>query len=271
MQTLSDIRMLLEQRGLAPRKRLGQNFLLDHNLIRRLVDAAGVGEGDAVLEVGPGTGALTEELLDRGCRVVACELDAGLAGLLRDRLVPRGLLLIEGDCLAGKRSLHPALADALDGGPFTLVANLPYGAATPLMLALLTRPACRGQFVTIQKEVADRLAASPGTKAYGAISVAAQLLGSVERLATLPPACFWPRPEVTSAMVALRPGPVPMGVDSDRLVRFCQSLFAGRRKQLGSVLGDGLWPEGVNRQQRAESLTPPQVLELFTLRADAVG
>src|SRR6186713_2406397 len=113
MQTLAQIRELLESRGLAPRKSLGQNFLIDHNLIRKLVDASGAAAGDLVLEVGPGTGALTEELLDRGCRVIACELDRGLAELLRERFAATAgsgrFTLIEGDCLASKR----ALADEL--------------------------------------------------------------------------------------------------------------------------------------------------------------
>src|SRR4051812_5019410 len=108
MQTLIQIRALLEERGLAPRKSLGQNFLIDQNLIRKLVDASGVGAGDLVLEVGPGTGTLTEELLERGCEVVACELDRGLAELLRERLGanPR-FTLVEGDCLASKREIAP--------------------------------------------------------------------------------------------------------------------------------------------------------------------
>lgn len=279
MQTLAEIKSLLAQRGLAPRKRLGQNFLTDHNLIRRLVDTAGVGEGNTVLEVGPGTGTMTEELLDRGCRVVACELDAGFASMLRERFGGQRFLLVEGDCLAGKRSVNPALFDAIGEEPFTLVANLPYGAATPLMLGLLAEPRCGGQFVTIQKEVADRLVAAPGSKVYGAISVASQVLGRVERIATLPRECFWPRPEVTSAMVSIVPhragaggvSGLPSGLDPRAFAEFCVEVFAGRRKQLGSVLGDGAWPDGVARTDRAESLTPEQILALFTCRRGAVG
>src|SRR5690606_14845366 len=109
------------------------------NLVVKLVDEARVGPGELVLEVGPGTGTLTEELLARGCEVVACELDRGLAALLRDRLGANDrFTLVEGDCLGGKRHVSPAVVEALGGRPFVLVANLPYGAATPLMLALLT-------------------------------------------------------------------------------------------------------------------------------------
>lgn len=262
---------MLDERGLAPRKKLGQNFLTDHNLIGKLVAASGVGPGDTVLEIGPGTGTLTEALLEAGCRVVAGELDAGLAGLLRER--HRGVdrfTLVEGDCLAGKRGLAPSLTAAVGPGPFRLVANLPYGAATPVMLALLAEPDCEGQFVTIQKEVADRLLAKPGTKAYGAISVAAQVLAGVERIAVLPPECFWPRPEVTSAMVSVVPR-AGVGLDAAAFAGFCQRAFAGRRKQLGSVLGDGPWPEGVGRADRAEALAPDRFVGLFRLRGGGVG
>ena len=207
MQSLTHIRALLESRGLSPKKSLGQNFLIDHNLIRRLVDESGVGAGDVVLEVGPGTGALTTELLERGCIVIACELDTALAALLRETLgdeCPDRFTLVEGDCLASKRQLSPDVVGALAGRAFTLVANLPYHAATPLMLALLTRhPECAGQFVTIQKEVGERLEARPGSKAYGSISVVAQSAADVSRVATLPRECFWPRPEVTSVMTWL--------------------------------------------------------------------
>lgn len=267
MQTLAEIRELLDARGMAPRKKLGQNFLLDHNLIRKLVDAAGVGENDLVLEVGPGTGALTDELLARGCEVVACELDVGLAALQRERqasAIEQGRFsMIEGDCLAGKRGLNPAIIDALGGRPFSLVANLPYGAATPLMLALLCNAGCRGQFVTIQREVAQRMLAGPGSKAYGSISVVAQTLAAVERVAVLPPECFWPRPEVTSAMVALRPIEGHGIADRAAFTAFCQRVFANRRKQLGKVLPGVALPEGVPPTERAERLDVATIAGLY--------
>lgn len=285
MQTLAQIRQLLESRSLAPRKALGQNFLIDHNLIRKLVDAANVHPGDLVLEVGPGTGTLTEELLTRGCRVVACELDHGLAALLRERLAdPQSSLgapaqarftLIEGDALAHKRALNPDILHALAAHatppapsgtlpPFKLIANLPYGAATPIMLALLTlHPQCRGMFVTIQREVADRLLAQPGTADYGPLAVVTQAVADITRLATLPPECFWPRPDVTSAMVAITPKTYPLTNDPARLADAAQHLFTRRRKQLGAILGRNFeFPEGIDPQLRAEALSIPQILAL---------
>jgi len=270
-QSLSEIRVLLASHGLAPRHALGQNFLIDHNLLRRLVDESGVGAGDLVLEVGPGTGTLTEELLARGCEVVACELDRGLADLLRERLgdEPR-FTLVEGDCLEGKRTLAPRIVGALADRPFTLVANLPYGAATPLILTLLVdHPGCRAVYATIQREVAERLGASPATKAYGPLSVVVALLARVRTIATLAPECFWPRPEVTSAMVAVQRRPDAPPLDARSFADFCQRLYGQRRKQIGSVLGrDFPWPEGVRPTDRAESLPPEAVLSVF--RAEVV-
>jgi 16S rRNA (adenine1518-N6/adenine1519-N6)-dimethyltransferase len=265
VQTLSHIKELLAARGLSPRKSLGQNFLIDQNLIRKLVDAAAVGPGDLVLEIGPGTGALTDELLERGCTVIACELDPGLAALLRERCGanPR-FTLIEDDCLESKRALASGVLRSLDGRPFTLVANLPYNAASPLMLALLIdHPECGAMFVTVQKEVADRLAASPGTGEYGTLGIVAGAMAEVRRIAVLPPECFWPRPDVTSAMVAVTRRPAPLTDDPRRLVEFCTWVFSKRRKQLGSVLGRATpWPEGIDPSARAEDLTIRQLIAL---------
>lgn len=284
MQPLSEIKTLLRESGLAPRKSLGQNFLIDHNLIARLLDAAEVGAAEGpsprppdpspprrvplVLEVGPGTGAMTEELLSRGCEVVAAELDHGLCDLLRSRLGsnPR-FTLIEGDCLASKSCLSDALVGALDRRPFRLVSNLPYGAGTGVLLALLTRhPECDRMGVTIQREVAQRLAAAPGTPEYGSISVVAQCVATLRHLATLPPECFWPRPDVTSAMVVLDRREHPLTADAAGLADFCKRAFAGRRKQLRGLLRSmgvsAELPEGIAPDARIEDLAPPQIAEL---------
>lgn len=273
MQTLTQIRALLERAGHAPKKSLGQNFLTDHNLIRKLLDAADLQPGETVLEIGPGTGTLTEGLLERGVQVIACELDTGLAQVLRETLGaehPDRFTLIEGDCLANKRTMNTEVTALLGDQQFKLVANLPYHAATPLMMTLMTKhPDCSGMFVTIQSEVVDRLAGAPGTKAFGSISVVAQHLGQVERIARLPPECFWPRPEVTSAMMAWRRDP---SVPADpawwvRLADITQTLFQSRRKQLSKptkqIAGTDIdWPEGINPTDRIEDLSVPHMVAL---------
>ncbi len=272
VQTLAEIRATLDAHGLRPNKALGQNFLIDQNLVRKLVASAEVGSGDIVLEVGPGTGVLTDALVESGARVVACELDRGLAGVLRERFAER-ITLIEGDCLASKREVAPQVISAIGGGEFKLVANLPYGCATPLMMTLLVaHRACLSMHVTIQREVGDRLAAGEGSKAYGALSVVAQTLAEVRWIATLPPSCFWPRPAVTSAMVSVvRRHPAP-AVEAEGFAAFCARLFEARRKQLGATLGrDGAWPDGVEPTDRAEGLSPEKIVALWALRGRGAG
>lgn len=273
MQTLTEIKELLERAGHGPKKALGQNFLIDRNLVAKLIDTSGVGEGDLVLEVGPGTGTLTQGMLERGCRVIACELDTALSVVLRETLgvrFPDTFTLIEGDCLDGKHAMNRDVTELLGDRPFRLVANLPYHAATPLMMTLMTKhPGCVGMFITIQTEVVDRFAASPGSKAFGAISVIAQSLGRVERIAKLPPECFWPRPDVTSAMMGwVRDGAV--AVDPAgwvKLGEIVQTLFQTRRKQLGKPVrqlagGEIEWPGGVGASDRVESLGVGSIMDL---------
>jgi 16S rRNA (adenine1518-N6/adenine1519-N6)-dimethyltransferase len=275
MQKLTEIRALLDARGLSPRKQFGQNFLLDHNLIRKLVDAARVGEGDVVLEVGPGTGTLTEELLARGATVLAAEVDRGLCELLRERLASWGdrFTLVEGDALNGKRAMSEAIRTAIDarrgGREFKLVSNLPYAAGTPIISILLAdHPECVGQYVTIQREVGDRLRAGPGSKDYGPLAVLAQAVARVEVVANLPPECFWPRPEVHSAMVAIERRADPISGEPRRLFDFAQRLFEKRRKQLGAIIGrERAWPTGVGPEMRAEQLSPIQFVDLMATGA----
>ncbi len=262
MQTLGDIKRLLAEHGLSPRRRFGQNFLHDQNLLRRLVDASGVREGDLVLEVGPGTGTLTEALVDRGAEVLAVEIDRDLAALVASRLGDR-MVLIQGDCLGSKRRLAEEVRSALGGRPFKLVANLPYEIASPLMAELmLGHPECLGQWVTVQREVADRLTADPGTRAWGPLGVIIRSGADVSRVATLPPTCFWPAPKVTSAMVAIerRPG---VSVDRD-YAAFITRLFASRRKQLGGVLGKQIVARaGIEPTLRCERLDVAAFERLF--------
>ncbi len=266
---------MLDLRGIHPRHRFGQNFLHDHNQIRKLIGRSGIKSGDCVLEVGPGTGALTEALVEAGAQIIACEIDRDMAAIVTDRVisrVPDQVSLVTTDCLDGKHKLSQELMAEVDrrfaGRPFRLVANLPYQAATPLMILLMTtRPDCIGQFVTIQREVADRLVARPGTGEYGPLSIYCALLTRTEIFAELSASCFWPAPEVTSAMIAIERIDQPVAFDVLALGLFMQTLFNKRRKQIGSILGrDGEWPTGVTPTMRPEELTPQQVVELMRLR-----
>lgn len=259
MQNAATIRSLLESHGLRPNKALGQNFLIEPAHVRKLVEASDAQAGDLVVEIGPGTGVLTDHLVDRECHVIACELDAGMAGILRERFASEigagRLTLIEGDCLASKHDLHAGLLDAIAGRSFRLVANLPYGAASPLMIMLATRhhpafratgaPACLGQYVTIQRDVAQRLRAPVGTKDYSEMSVLVQATCRVKRIALLPPGCFWPAPKIDSEMVSIVPIEPPLADDIEPLAALCRELFTHRRKQIGSILG----------RERMEALT----------------
>jgi 16S rRNA (adenine1518-N6/adenine1519-N6)-dimethyltransferase len=253
---------LLASRGLRPKHRFGQNFLHDPVAMRAILQAAAITPGETILEVGPGTGTLTECLLDAGARVVACELDRDMAAIVRERLGDR-ITLVEGDCLLDKHTVHPAVLTALGPGPFRLVANLPYAAATPLIATLLeSHPTCGGMVVTIQREVADRLTARPDTSDIGPLTITAQLLAAVDRVATLKPGAFWPAPEVNSAVVRLVPR-TPRPALPPNLREIVDRAFQQRRKQLRNSLGaDFPFPPGFEPMRRPETLAPQEWITL---------
>ncbi|MBC8522555.1 ribosomal RNA small subunit methyltransferase A [PVC group bacterium] len=256
---------MLEERGLSPRHRFGQNFLHDHNVLNKLIDAAELSEGDLVLEVGPGTGALTEELLEKGCRVVACELDRGLSDLIEDRLGD-SIKLIRGDCLS-KRHLNEEVVSAMGDEPWKLVSNLPYQIASPLIVDLLVNhPNCVGEFVTIQFEVAQRLMAKVNSSAWGVLSILTQRLAVVSLIAKVPPTCFWPPPKITSACVSIVRRETLPKEECESFAKFVTRLFSARRKQLGSIFGrDSQLPEGISSSARPGTLTIEQLELLWRL------
>src|SRR5688500_8352772 len=232
-QSKHEIQALLADAGTGPRHRFGQNFMIDQNLVRLVAEAGRIAAGDVVVEVGPGTGTLTEELLSRGADVVAVEIDRDLAKLLRERFEnePR-FKLIEGDALSSKHALNEELVQviaAARGRPIKLVANLPYNIASPLIIELLILGIDQLVF-TVQKEVADRLRAAAGSDAYGPLSVMAQLLARVELLRTLPPQAFWPPPKIDSALVRMTRIDDGKTEDAAAFGRFVQKLFSFRRK-----------------------------------------
>lgn len=254
----ADVRRLLDEHGLAPSRARGQNFVVDPNTVRRVARLAGVGPGDRVVEIGAGLGSLTLALVETGAEVTAVEVDPGLVGVLRETVAPRGVAVVEADALALD---WPAL---LGGGPWALVANLPYNVATPLVADLLDGvPAISRMLVMVQREVGDRLAAGPGSDAYGAVSVKVAYWAEARVVGRVPPTVFLPVPKVESALVRIdrRPQPaVGPAVDRDWMFRLVAAGFGQRRKMLRRSLAGLVAPEAyaaaaVRPEARAEELS----------------
>jgi len=256
--TATQVRELLARYELRPSKARGQNFLADPNTARRIVRLAEVGVGDRVVEVGPGIGSLTVALCEAGARVRAIELDQRLVPALRE--------------VVGERDVEIVVADAvaLDWGAvlrgaesWSMVANLPYNVATPLVMqALETAPMIDRFLVMVQREVGERLAAHVGDDAYGAVSVKVAYYAQAKVVGTVSPNVFVPKPKVESALVRLvrRPEPPVAVRDADRLFALIRAGFATRRKTLrntlvGLVDADGFARAGVDPSARAETLT----------------
>lgn len=296
MQKLTEIRRMLEAAGLRPRKAFGQCFLIDHNMLGKLIELAELPAGQRVLEVGPGTGTLTEELLAGGASVVAAEIDHGLCRLLRERLGDsEGFTLIEGDVLAGKHRLSPAVLEALPERT-QLVSNLPYNIATPLLAECLAEswrhlkhPAgARRRFermtFTVQREVAERLGSPCGSGAYGPVSVMTAVMGTVRQGAVVSPGAFWPRPNVESRMCRIDFDAARAGQLEDVAVlqQLLQHAFGQRRKQMRSICrrkGMAFSPEaveasmasaGIDPSRRPERVDPAEFLAFANALAHAV-
>lgn len=278
-QTKQEIQSLLSQAQTEPRKQFGQNFMIDQNLVRLVAEAGLVGPTDLVVEVGPGTGTLTEELLSRAGKVIAVEIDRDLAAMLREKFAANEKFeLLEGDALEGKHSLNPALLEKIhsfrtsqvsgdEGGAIKLVANLPYNIASPLAIELLIAGVDLLAF-TVQKEVADRLRATEKDDSYGPLSVMAQMLSRVQLLRTLPPQAFWPAPKIDSALVRMTREDRLGGIAAE-FSRFVQKVFSFRRKTLRKALNEAdldpvaLTQLGIDPQLRPENLSPVQFRQIF--------
>jgi len=276
VQTKTEIEHTLAAAGRRPQKRFGQHFLIDGNLMRRLVECAELSPDDTVLEVGPGTGGLTDLLVPRVRRVVAVEIDRSMHAILSDRFREASrFTLVLGDVLEGKHRVASAVVKALSdnaAGGFKLVANLPYQVATPLILNLLVQfPQVRRFCFTVQAEVGERITAEPATREYGPLGILCQSLCNIATIARLRPQCFWPAPHVDSVMLRLdvRDHPLVPRADVAAFSEFVRGVFEHRRKQLRKalafVIGGELpaVPEGFDFSRRPEELGIHEWLTLY--------
>lgn len=285
MQTKQQIQQILASIGARPDKKLGQNFLIDINLIKFLLDKAEITKTDTVFEIGCGTGTLTEGIAAAAGAVVVVEYDKLLSIAVKDAFREmENVTIINGDALHGKNAINTEAAALIEknhkslGGRFLLVANLPYNIAASAMMNLVVgHPIADAMYVTVQKEVAVRMAASPGDELYGILSVVMGACGTVRILRKLPPNVFWPAPAVDSAMVEyVRDEQKAAGINDMEIFRAVVSLFMGHRRKMlqactkfadGRLAGVKDWANvfeaaSIEPRLRAETLTPRQFTEL---------
>lgn len=240
LTTTGVTRAVLARFGIRARKKYGQNFLTDGNIVRGIVEASGVGPEDCVLEIGPGIGTMTQYLSEAAGRVVCVEIDESLRPVLELTLEDcENVEVIWQDVL--KTDLRD-LADRYNGGrPLKVVANLPYYVTTPILLRLLEEKGCFESItVMVQKEVADRICAEAGSKEYGALSLAVQYFSDPQVVLKVPPACFLPRPAVESSVLHLQAyEKPPVEAEEGFLFALIRASFNQRRKTLANGLSHG--------------------------------
>ncbi|MEL0097181.1 MAG: 16S rRNA (adenine(1518)-N(6)/adenine(1519)-N(6))-dimethyltransferase RsmA [Planctomycetaceae bacterium] len=286
-QTTTFLKQRMEEAGIRPVSKFGQNFLIDLNLVNMIADSANLTKQDVVVEVGTGTGSLTGLIAQKAGRVITVEIDQNLWQLAQEELASfENITFLQQDALRNKNNLSPVLLDTIrtemakiENARLKLVANLPYNVATPLISNLLTLddivPA--SMTVTIQKELAERIVARPGTKDFGALSLWIQAQCNPEIVRIMSPKVFWPRPKVDSAIIHIetdfnKRDRIP---DLGYYHRFVRNLFIHRRKLLRGVLVS-VFKNDLSKQQvdevlesinltgsiRAEQLAVPVIFEL---------
>jgi len=260
------IRDLLDSASLAPRRDLGQNFVADPNTVRRIADLAGVGSGDRVVEIGAGLGSLTLALADTGADVTAIEVDRGVVPLLRAVVADRdNVRVVEADAM--QLDWQQLLAGH---GDWVLVANLPYNVATPLICDLLDEvPAITRMLVMVQREAAERFAATPRTSAYGAVSVKAAYWGTSKVVGHVPASVFVPRPNVESALVSITRREPP-ATDPETLFSLVRTGFGQRRKMLRRSLASIVAPDTFEAADISPTARPEELdVDAWCRLADA--
>jgi 16S rRNA (adenine1518-N6/adenine1519-N6)-dimethyltransferase len=253
-----------------PRKRLGQHFLTDRRILDRIAGALQLTGTETVIEVGPGRGALTDRLVERCGRLLAIELDRDLVPFLRERYAAAGhVMILEADVL------DVDLA-AVAAGPYVLVGNVPYYITTPILFHALRTPRPARAVYLVQREVAERVAAKPGSKDYGALTVNVQTVADAQIVFNVPAEAFDPPPKVESAVLRITPREVPLIApeDEEPFRRFVLAAFTQRRKQLKAIVRQIANVDtdrataliesiGIKATERAEQLTPPQFVTLY--------
>ncbi len=288
MQTKQNIERLLAGAGTHPKHRLGQNFLIDLNLMRLLIEAVHLNEQDVVLEVGTGTGSFSQGIAAECGQLITVEYDTALFNIARTQLSKyNNVIQFNMDILENKNALQQDVLDAVEnardqfGGRFMLVANLPYNVGSCVMANLICGPvAADGMYVTIQKEVADRMAASPGCADYGTLSILMGATGTVHVLKKLPASVFWPRPQVESAMVRFQRDKKKVREIHDmQTFREVINLFMGHRRKMvkactkfveGNLEKVRNWTDIfeeaiVDPHLRPEQITPKQYVNIANL------
>ena len=253
--TRTEVRDLLDRYQIAPKRSLGQNFVVEPNTVRRIAELAEIKPGDGVLEIGPGIGSLTLALLDQSAELTAIEIDQKLVEVLKEVTAGKKITILHEDAMSFD------FPGYLNEGPWKLVANLPYNISVPLICNILdTTPQIQEMLVMVQSEVADRLVSPPGTKAYGFPSVKLSFYAESSIVSRVPPSVFLPRPRVDSAIVKIKRRTVMRHeVDKEMLFSLVKAGFTHRRKTLRRSLGAMVTNEefmrsGVNPKARAEQL-----------------
>ncbi len=270
--SISDITALLERYGLSPLKKLGQNFLTDANVVRRIADAAGI-DGANVIEIGPGLGSLTGQLASRAKKTVCVELDGGMVRVLSDRFVDeKNVVIVNGDIL--KTDLDALAKEHFGEEPFVVCGNLPYYITAKTILHICGSKA-KSMTVMVQREVAERLAAEPGSRDYGSITASVAYFTVPSLLFTVSKNCFYPAPEVESAVIRADLDARAVDADREKYVKTVRAAFAQRRKTIYNNLCSAFSKEipksrveeildacGIKKETRAESLSPDDFAKL---------
>lgn len=271
------IKETLDKHGFKFSKSLGQNFLIDGNVVRKIASEANITKEDYVLEIGPGMGTLTEELALNAKKVVAVELDRKLIPVLQDTLAQyKNLEVINADIL--DVNIEELIEEKLGGGPVKVVANLPYYVTTPIIGALLERHLkIESITVMVQKEVAERMSAAPGSKTYGSLSVFVGFYTEPEMVLKVPNTVFMPRPKIDSAVIRLNLKKQLPDIDTEKFFKVVKAGFSKRRKTILNALStygftidkdsirEALEKSGIKPEERAENISVEEFIKLSTI------